>query len=336
VASQLPFTERWFRRLRPDLNSHDLYLASAPEPHRSGLDNAQVWRAFVSANARQGLKEPLVRWVYNKLLGITVRGLFTPIVSEELFEEVERGFVGSGTLERQTRSLRSHEFPLANFAYCAACGKGMAGSFNTSRSGKPYPYYFCRTSNCRAAKFRRDDLHRMFYEVLYGLFPNTEIMPLFCEVVADVWKQKNQLREEIQAQTEVRISALKLKKQKLIDLVASEVLSPEDFKDQLEQVGTALKNLESQLLPAATSEKELAHFIEFAEWMSDRIAGIWNSATLTNKVRLHRVFFPKGISVSANGFGTVPDPLFFGGWQWGPDSKASMASPEGFEPSLPP
>jgi hypothetical protein len=98
----------------------------------------------------------------------------------------------------------------------------------------------------------------------------------------------------------------------------------------------ALKDLENQLVPAAISEKELAHFIEFAEWMSDRIAGIWNSATLTNKVRLHRVFFPKGISVSANGFGTVPDPLFFGGSQWGPDSKASMASPEGFEPSLPP
>ena len=34
------------------------------------------------------------------------------------------------------------------------------------RVAKPYPYYFCRTSKCRAAKFRRDDLHRMFYEVL--------------------------------------------------------------------------------------------------------------------------------------------------------------------------
>ena len=63
------------------------------------------------------------------------------------------------------------------------------------------------------------------------------------------------------------VSALKLKKQKLIDLVASEVLSPEDFKDQIEQVGTALKDLENQLLPAVTSEKELAHFIQFAEWM---------------------------------------------------------------------
>ena len=139
-------------------------------------------------------------------------------------------------------------------------------------------------------------------------------MPLFCEVVADVWQQKNRVREELLAQTESRRAALKLRKQKLIDLLTSEVLSAEDYKDQMEQIGTSLKELEKQVLPVATSELELAHFIEFAQWMTDRVAGIWNSATLTNKVRLHRVFFPNGIAVSAEGFGTPPVPLFFGGW----------------------
>jgi len=159
------------------------------------------------------LRNPLYAGWITSAWGITVQGLWTPIVSEELFREVDRRLSGNGTTERQTRSQHSNDFPLRVFVRCAACGKGITGSFNTSRNGKRYPNYTCRTPKCRAASFRRDDLHRMFFEVLYGLLPQEEYMPLFRRVLTDVWKQKNHEREQAQGQIDQRITVLKAKRQ---------------------------------------------------------------------------------------------------------------------------
>jgi hypothetical protein len=65
----------------------------------------------------------------------------------------------------------------------------------------------------------------MFFEVLYALLPQDKYMPLFREVLADVWKQKNHEREQARIQIDKKIMVLKAKKQKLIDLVAEDILS---------------------------------------------------------------------------------------------------------------
>jgi hypothetical protein len=53
----------------------------------------------------------------------------------------------------------------------------------------------------------------MFFEVLYGLLPQEEYMPLFRRVLTDVWKQKNHEREQAQGQIDQRITVLKAKRQ---------------------------------------------------------------------------------------------------------------------------
>ena len=107
-------------------------------------------------------------------------------------------------------------------------------------------------------------------------------------------------------------------------------------ESQAELVGTAIKDLENQTLPVSVTEAELASLVEFAEWMMLRVAGIWNSATISNKLRLQRTLFPNGLEVSNEGFGTASEPLFFAGWDAEVEAKTSLASPGGFEPPLPP
>jgi hypothetical protein len=45
--------------------------------------------------------------------------------------------------------------------------------------------------------------------------------------------------------------------------------------------------------------------------MLDRVGGIWNSANYANKQRVQSAVFPEGLTVSAEGFGTVPTHRFF-------------------------
>jgi hypothetical protein len=58
----------------------------------------------------------------------------------------------------------------------------------------------------------------------------------------------------------------------------------------------------------------------------ERVAGIWNSAALFNKLRIQGALFPKGLSVSKRGFGTDSIPSFFKQFGELQDTKGRMAS----------
>ena len=70
--------------------------------------------------------------------------------------------------------------------------------------------------------------------------------------------------------------------------------------------------------------------------MLDRAAGIWESASLPNKLRIQEAFFPNGLTIAKEGFGTPSMPLFFRQLHEVPIEETSLASPRGFEPLLSP
>jgi site-specific DNA recombinase len=282
------------------------------------------------------LRSPIYAgWIISRW-GFTVRGKFEPIITEELFQCVESRLMGNGSVVRQVRSIHSEDFPLRVFVRCAACGKGITGSMARGRHGKRYGHYFCRTPGCRAVKFRQDDLHRMFYELLYDLIPQVGMMPLFNKVLQDVWSKKNAEREERLAAVQKERQKLEARRQRIMDLLIDAAITKQVCDEQMERVGTALRDLEMQTPEATANAHELENLLEFADWMLNRVAGIWNSAALPNKLRLQEAFFPEGLAVSNEGFGTASTPLFFGQYEPIPIAEVKMASPRGFEPLLSP
>jgi site-specific DNA recombinase len=100
------------------------------------------------------LRSPLYAgWLTSTTWGITVRGQFQPIISDEVFDRVHERLGGGGVASRQTRSRENPDFPLRVFVRCEKCGKGLTGSFSTGRRGNRYPHYCCRVKGCREVKF---------------------------------------------------------------------------------------------------------------------------------------------------------------------------------------
>ena len=136
-------------------------------------------------------------------------------------------------------------------------------------------------------------------------------MPLFQEVVKDVWRQRN-AQHEAQRAEELRLKEkLEAKRQRLVDLLVEGALQKPEYVDQIEKVGTAFKVLGNESENVADSMEELDILLQFAEWLLLRVAGTWNAADLGNKLRLQRVLFPDGLTVSSEAFGTAKHPLFF-------------------------
>ncbi len=279
------------------------------------------------------LRNPIYAgWIVSEAWGIKTRGLWEPIISDGLFEQVQLRLAGNGT--RQIRTQENPDFPLRVFVRCGLCGTPITGSTSKGNGGK-YSYYACR-QNCAGIRFKPVDLHQRFIELLYSLFPEEGFMPLFHAIVKDVWGQKQADREEAVGLIKKRLTALEGRKQLLVEAVIEKRIDKTTYDDQIARVGTEFAAAQSQLTDTLVSAEQLECLLAFADWLLERVAGIWNSAAAENKRRIQSALFPDGLTLKKEGFGTVLRPLFFHQFQEIPVDKSSLASPGGFEPPLPP
>lgn len=256
-----------------------------------GLRSSQTGGALSAQTFDKMLRSPIYAGWIDSTWGITLRGKFQPIINDDLLKQVQTRLSG-GTVPatREVHRLHSEDFPLRVFIKCAGCGEGITGSFATGRS-KKYPYYFCRKPGCRAVKFSRDVLHGAFHQLLYDLIPEMKFMALFEETLIDVWHQKHAEREEMIARLQDEKSKLEQRKQRLLDLMVDGTLTAPEYEKQVKRVGTTLTALEKQVPDELASAQEIQCLVEFAEWMLNRVAGIWQSASLANKQRIQNAFF---------------------------------------------
>src|ERR1017187_3168584 len=281
-------------------------IRKAFELYASGADSkAKELEDVTNLGLRDTSGHPLSAQTFDKLLrnpvyagwimlpawGIESRALWEPIISEDLFSRALDRLCGKGT-SRQTRSQANPVFPLTVFVRCGACGKGLSGSTAKGNGGR-YSYYNCRVRGCRGVTFRRDALHSMFVELLYSLSPDEGFTPLFDGVLKDVRKQKQTEREETAAVTK-RITALETPKQNVHEFFFDGRIDQATYDDQTGRVGTELKEAREKFSETLVSAQELDCLLEFAGWLLERVAGIWNSASPENKCRIQRALFPAG------------------------------------------
>ena len=302
-----------------------------------GLTQRESGKAVSAQTFDKVLRNPIYAgWIVSERWDLLERGKFEPIIDTELFERVQEQLQPTTGALAERRSQHKEDFPLRVFVRCHGCGKGLTGSFATGRKGCRYPYYFCRSKGCRAVKFTRDVLHQQFIRMLYSLGPESQYAGLFREIVRRVWSQKGTEREQLRAHSQRRLSDLENRKRKLLDALLDGRIPQTVYEDEMRSVGTALNEaLEAgdNVLP---NSQQLEHLLEFAEWVLDRLAGLWNAAPLTLKHRLQSALFPDGITVAQEGFGTGLRPIFCSAFQPIPIEETSLASPRGFEPLLSP
>ena len=143
-------------------------------------------------------------------------------------------------------------------------------------------------------------------------FPRRRLRAFFREVVRDVWRQKHADHEALVARLEKDIALLEVKDQRLVDLFVNEQINKATYDDQRGKVGTMLNDLRRQESETLVSREQVDCLLDFAEWMLEleRVAGVWNSAALPNKLRNQEAFFPQGLILTKEGFGIPLAPYF--------------------------
>ena len=78
-----------------------------------------------------------------------VDAVWSPIVSEEKFQMVQRLMADNGQTHRSGASSVQHAYSLSGLVYCKRCDGKMGGESGTGRDGTKYFYYRCSNRECR-------------------------------------------------------------------------------------------------------------------------------------------------------------------------------------------
>lgn len=220
----------------------DISLADlASELNERGM-RTRFGNPISTSMLHQMLKNP----IYTGLIrhkGITHQGNHTPLISLDLFEDVQEVFSPRQTGPKRTK----HSFALRDWLVCGTCGCKI-----TAEHQKGYNYYRCTHGKgreaCSERKYTREEL---LMQQLDELLRSIEIEPQIVEMLVrdsrELDRQALSATGEERSQIERQIEKLDIKASKLLDSYLEGVVPVEAYRTKADQIAAERGTFERRL-----------------------------------------------------------------------------------------
>lgn len=194
----------------------------------------KVYKGYVKVSAFGGEPE---RWI---------RGLHEPLISEQIFDQVQEVLSGRSTKKTKT-ILKNELLPLRGFLTCQADGGLLTGSGSRGRHGKVYYYYHCDSKKC-PERFRADKAEMALLLLLKNLSipkPVIEIISLFCQ---EHFAGKSHLRAKELQQISNHLLKISERKEQLQNNLMDQVITGSEYQEIKTRLEAEASKLESRKL----------------------------------------------------------------------------------------
>ena len=289
-------------------------------------------RAVAAQTFHRMLRNPVYsgRVVVAKL-GVDVPAAFPALVSARTFAAVQQRLGTGGSPRRRDRD---EDFPLRRFAFCAECARPLTGGWCTGKRAA-YPYYFCRT--CRGSNVRRGVLHASFVSHLDMLSLGAGYLPLFREVVRDVFRRDAELGAEQRGRLTRELNTLADKERQLLKaFIYDERIDQAVYEQESETLTARRSEVQQALVLAGTDDPNIDTLISELEHLLPNLGTAWKHAAVAPRKALQELVFPNGVPVQEKAV-RIPYPASvfaaLPGIRGQENEKAALT---GFEPVSPP
>ena len=272
-------------------------------------------------------------WMVSESLDFAGWGDFEPIVSQDLFDRVQRA---TETNRASTLSYRTEnpDFPLRRVVKCPQCKGPLTGSWSTGRS-KKYPYYRCPDSSCHV-NVTRENLEARFVDFLTEESVPQEIFDLFDAVVRDSVESRSATSSAQNARLEVRLRDLEGKKQKLFDaFIQQEIIDQETYEAQRVRLEAQQSQIRDQLATSASGAIDLDCCLAFGRQLLTDLPECWNRLKPLHRPRFVAAMYPGGLIITDGKIGTARIPWHRLGSDGSGTANSRKVPPSGIEPLLP-
>ncbi len=166
--------------------------------------------------------------------------------------------------------------------------------------------------------------------------PDPRVLPLFAEIVRDLWTEERSLEDAEARQLARRIEDREKVRERLLNALLRGAVDDETYRQHDEKLRKETAEAESQRIGIRSDEPDVEVVIAFAAEVMSDLAGYWNRAEPSAKTALQRVVYPGGLTFDGERLGTAVTSPVFSYLQGFTDQKNKLAALTGFEPVSPP
>ncbi len=252
--------------------------------------NPKQLNKFISRTIYCGVK--CERWNHDQ----PVRAAFDPLVSMALFNRANRGKLrieesGDGVLRIVEDRIdyknyrHNSEFLLRHVVLCNLCGKPFTASKSTGKLGKRHGYYHCARKH-KYLGINKAEFESTVANVLGKLQAKPGFLPLFREVVRDVWIQKNRAVQEDRQQIGTHVSELEAKQRTLLEAhtATKSNIVREKLESQIEDLEATIRETMAASTSKGIKEDEIDAYFAIAKNLMEHPADTVMSAPTKEKL----------------------------------------------------
>jgi site-specific DNA recombinase len=257
------------------------------------------------------LRNPIYAgWISYKPLGERYRGDFQSLVTQELFDRVQRRLSGNPTTGIGRRKAQQ-DFPLRRFVRCARCGKPVTGGWARGRWGNRYAYYYCR-QKCSGVIARKATLEERFVGLLRQLVPSPEWLELLKQTILSIWHEELGQASDARESVQKRVTQIRARLRRLDEAFLYESsVDRTTYEEQRDKLREELTLAELELSEARVEQFDIDSALAKAISVLNNASALWIDASLEDRLRLQEVLFPQGLVWDGAGFQTPVTCLSF-------------------------
>jgi site-specific DNA recombinase len=206
---------------------------------------------------------------YKDEAGYFVKGQHEALNSEGLFYLVQDILDGRGRTYR-LKVVSNDCLPLRGFLICPECGKLATGSASKG-TYKYYPYYHC--SNGCKFRVRAEIPNEQLLRELQKYSPRPEMAEVYKAVLTKTWNEQSGEEKSNRTHLAKKVKELESKISYIRELLSTQKLDPEDFKEMKMDYMEQIEKIEVQLSHSNSPKASITDLLK---------TGISKLLTMTN------------------------------------------------------
>jgi site-specific DNA recombinase len=230
-----------------------------------------------------------------------VQGIHEPIISEELFYEVQS--VLDGKKKAKTKyALVNDEYTMRGHLICPKCGKTLTGSSALGNGGK-YFYYHC-TKGCKE-RHKSDGVHNAFEIWLNDISIKPEIASLYLAIMDDVFKTNEGDREAEVKKFEKLISENQQTLDRAVKKLVDDVLDKYGYNRIKENVARENAEYRTRIAELKAAESGYQEYCRYGFSLLSNMGHYYGAANIENRQKMLGLIFPEKLVYNDNTFQTM-------------------------------
>jgi site-specific DNA recombinase len=261
----------------------------------------EVWKMMLKKGLTNRTGKPLSRPYFHRVLrnqlytgwvqqfGEKHKGLFEPIITEDLFTQVQR-VLHYGGRKQHHYQVEHPDFPLRRFVFHPS-GSKLTGAWSQGRKSK-YPYYLFRNP---CVSFPRDTLEDSFKAFLNRYALDDRYFEQLQTLLHEQVDKKLQNQRQEKAELQKKITVLQTRQSALVQKNIAGVISDGVLQHELEGIEQEVTTITAQLyqIPDAATQYRSAA-ADLREYFKNP-AEVWANAPFIYKLKLQWFNFPSGV-----------------------------------------